>query len=1120
MSQNQAFNKLVRLLKELFQLDQPDLDFGLYRIMHARAEEITRFLDHELLPQVQEAFSKYRTADKAELEKELQEVISGIEKAGMNPEESPKVRELRQKIAEQGVDISGLEREVYDHLYKFFRRYYQDGDFLAKRVYKPGVYAIPYEGEEVKLHWANKDQYYIKTSEYLRDYTFTLKPNAHDDPMRVHFRLIDAAEGEHGNVKANEDQNRVFILARENFIDLENGEDGQELVINFEYRPATLQDWSEDAKAESTAAAIKKPPTQKVLCADAVRRILAVEDERFDPWLEELSQIHIKANKERADYNRLTAHLNRYTARNTFDYFIHKDLGGFLRRELDFYIKNEVMHLDDIESETAPRVEQYLSKIKVIRQIAGKIIDFLAQLEDFQKKLWLKKKFVTETSWCIRVGCIPEEFYPEIVANDAQRQEWVELHAINEIQGDSEVVGYSEPLTTDFLKSHPTLMIDTHHFNEEFTQRLLEAMGDIDEQTDGVLFHSENFQAINALKRKYKDSIQCIYIDPPYNTASSEILYKNSYKHSSWCSLMQDRIMSSKSLLKETGILQVAIDDMEFSNLEKIVKQIYGDNNFIANIAIMHNPKGRDQAHIADCHEYTILAAKDIEKASTGRLKLSEKDLALKYSKSEGERKYRELPLRRSGSGSQRQDRPYMFFPFIYDESTNQLSVIPEKEYEKIYKGSTFNDEYIDRLSKKYQEQGLNFILPIRDDGSYGRWRWGYKSCIKGAKEGILFVKSNNNKKNIYQIDDSEETYLPKSLWYGDKYDASSKGTNLLKNIVISNKFNYPKSLFSVEDLLYVGSDDDDTVIDYFAGSGTTGHAIININRESETAQRKFILVEMGDYFDTVLLPRLKKVIFTPEWQNGKPKRLATKEEAERSPRIMKVVRLESYEDTLNNLAVHRSTTQKSLLDFTKAQGKDRLREQYMLRYLLNVETRGSQSLLNIKEFADPTAYELKVKRPGSEESRVVNVDLLETFNWLIGLTVESIAAQQTVTASFKHDTDPDLPKNAPRRLLLDGRISEDSDGPWWFRTVSGMTSDERKTLVIWRKLTGDPEKDNLVLDEWFKKQGYSSKDSEFDLIYVNGDNNLENLRQPDDTWKVRLIEEDFHRLMFEETEA
>ena len=103
---------------------------------------------------------------------------------------------------------------------------------------------------------------------------------------------------------------------------------------------------------------------------------------------------------------------DRYTARNTFDYFIHKDLGGFLRRELDFYIKNEVMHLDDVENETAPRVEQYLSKIKVIRRIAGKIIDFLAQLEDFQKKLWLKKKFVVETQYCITLGIDPGGVLP------------------------------------------------------------------------------------------------------------------------------------------------------------------------------------------------------------------------------------------------------------------------------------------------------------------------------------------------------------------------------------------------------------------------------------------------------------------------------------------------------------------------------------------------------------------------------------------------------------------------------------------------------------------------------------------------------------------------------------
>ena len=160
--------------------------------------------------------------------------------------------------------------------------------------------------------------------------------------------------------------------------------------------------------------------------------------------------------------------------------------------------------------------------------------------------------------------------------------------------------------------------------------------------------------------------------------------------------------------------------------------------------------------------------------------------------------------------------------------------------------------------------------------------------------------------------------------------------------------------------------------------------------------------------------------------------------------------------------------------------------------------------------FSDPTAYRLKIKRPGGDEAREVNIDLVETFNYLIGLTVQSIAAPQTFQAAFKRDDEG--------RLRLDGRLRQDKAGPWWFRTVYGTTPEGRRTLIIWRKLTGDAEQDNLVLDEWFTRQGYSTRDYEFDMIYVNGDSNLENLRALDETWKVRLIEEDFHRLMFDMT--
>ena len=594
---NQKYEKLKTLLKELFQLDQPDLDFGIYRVLHAKSAEVSQFLDKNLLPQVNAAFSQYKTADKAELEKELSTVIAGIEAGGMNPDDSPKVMELRARLKSDAVDIGALESEVYDHLFGFFRRYYSEGDFLAKRVYKPGVYAIPYEGEEVTLHWANKDQYYIKTSEYLRDYAFRLKPDNDKKPMRVHFRLADAAEGEHGNIKAAEGKDRVFILAApgesgHDFIAEEDGEQGKELVIRFEYRPAVLTDWPEDERDKK-----KKPPSQKDLSTLASKRIRDVTDTALKEWIAELDKPHVMASGEQADYSRLEAHLKRYVARNTFDYFIHKDLGPFLRRELDFYIKNEVMHLDDVENESAPRVEQYLSKIKVIRKIAGKIIDFLAQLEDFQKKLWLKKKFVVEAQYCITLGDIPEAFYTEIAANEAQHKEWVKLFGID------------EKLNPEFVKTNSTLVVDTQHFNGDFTARLLEAMGDIDEQTDGLLLHGDNFQALSLIQKRYRNQVKCIYIDPPYNTekdrAKGKFVYKDGYDYSTWLAMIAGRADLAYSLIAENGSQYVSIDDVMYVDLFTVLASIFGRTNHIATVIWekVHTRKNSAR-HFSVSHDY------------------------------------------------------------------------------------------------------------------------------------------------------------------------------------------------------------------------------------------------------------------------------------------------------------------------------------------------------------------------------------------------------------------------------------------------------------------------------------------------------------------------------------
>lgn len=145
---NQKYEKLRAKLMELFQLDQPDLDFGLYRVMHAKSAEVTQFLDKDLLPQVHAAFAQYKSADKAEFEKELAKVVAAIEAAGMDPAQSPKVTELRARLKTEAVDVGTLESEVYDHLFSFFRRYYSEGDFLA-RLLEEDFHRLMFEVEGV-----------------------------------------------------------------------------------------------------------------------------------------------------------------------------------------------------------------------------------------------------------------------------------------------------------------------------------------------------------------------------------------------------------------------------------------------------------------------------------------------------------------------------------------------------------------------------------------------------------------------------------------------------------------------------------------------------------------------------------------------------------------------------------------------------------------------------------------------------------------------------------------------------------------------------------------------------------------------------------------------------------
>lgn len=1063
----QMRDKLIDKLKELFQLDQPDFDFGFYRIMHAKSAQVTEFIEEDLLKIVEEAFGEVdeqrRAAAKAEYEKEVQ---LAKEYGATDPETVPKVIDARSKY-EALKDTASAEAEIYDHLYRFFERYYDSGDFLSRRYTiretpgKAAPFTIPYSGEEVKLHWANADQYYIKTAEHFTNFTFDLRQakevraaggelfgevDTAMEPLRVHFKISDAAEGEHGNIKAADQQVRYFLISKNKPVEFTNQ---GELVVNFEYRPdpeKTGQEgtWRDKRNAET---------------AEIVLSTLEEVSKRDDTAREYFHLLKLPAPTD-SDKNRslLAKYITRYTSRNTMDYFIHKDLGAFLRRELDFYIKNEIMRLDDIENADAPAVETYLAKIKVLRKIAIKLIDFLAQLEDFQKKLWLKKKFVVETNYCITLDLVPEDLYPEIAANEAQHDEWVSLFAIDEIERDITNPGYKKPLTAEFLKANNGLVLDTRFFDEGFKDRLLSAIDGLDDCCDGLMVNSENFQALNLIQGICQGRVKSVYIDPPYNTGDDDnFTYKDSYQHSTWLAMMYDRINITKKIMNDSTALFCSIDQHEWHLLRLLFLEIFGLGNYVNEIV------------------WQKLSAAKVQ--STYFPNLYEKVMVFRKSPS--------MKLQKIFIDSDEDDKNYPYIEEGTDRRYGSFDFTQKGQGEARY----FDDQLLEPPEGKH-------------------WIWSQEKINEGLKNGtIIFTRYGTPRVKRYL--DEKKGNVVGDLWIDggikplSANDSERVGFDTQKPICLLTR------ILTASDKL-----PGDLVLDFFAGSGTTAHAVINLNREDD-GNRKYILVEMGDYFDTVMKPRIAKVVYSEDWKDGKPTARHTG-----ISHCFKYIRLESYEDTLNNLRFEDNHIRDRAIE-----AKDTLKEDYMLHYMLDVETRGSQSLLNIDSFADPTAYKLKVKKPGSEEYDHHNIDLVETFNYLIGLRVVHIAMPHSFTAKFNRISDPELPEDKNTKLVVDGNIKQDEDGPWWFRKIEGWVPSDpanpnngqrENVLIVWRKLTGDLEKDNAVLDEWFDKNRISTRDFEFDTIYVNGSNNLPNLARAEDAWKVRLIEEEFLHLMWE----
>lgn len=985
---NDIKERLITLLRTIFQFENEELDFGIYKILNHKKKEIESFIKKDLIEEINEQLQLVSSEEQKKRTEELEQLKQQLIDLGVDAyENNPKYQEKKKQL--DNIKVSkDLEKEIYNHLYTFFSRYYDKGDFISKRRYgKKNKYAIPYNGEETTLYWANNDQYYIKTTEAFRKYSFKTSR------AQINFRVVEAEE-EKANVKSEE--KKFFIVSKKKVHDFEN----KSLNIYFDFR--VLKD----------SEKIQYPkPTQEQINQDNINTIRKhlEKDERAIELFKE----------DEAGKTLIEEQLNKYTKRNTSDYFIHTGLKPFLDREVDFYIKNEVLDISDVTKLELEHFNNYILKVKVIKNIADKIIDFLAQIENFQKKIWEKKKFVLKTDYCITLDYIDEKYYPEILANKQQLEEWKKLFdsdidkEAKKLKG--KITGHkgTDP-KIEVLKQKSTLLLDTKFFGEEFKYNLLGKIDNLDEKTNGILINAENFQALNLLRNKYHKRVKCCYIDPPFNSPSTEILYKNNFKHSSWLSLLDNRVATAKYCFMDDGVLVVAIDENEQERLGFLLSNLFPEHEKTC-ITVVHNPAGVQGKNFSYTHEFAyFIYPKNgafIGKTARGKELIS--------------------PLRDWGGTSARNLAKNCFYPIIIknDKIAGFGDVCPE--------------DFHPKSSNIFHKDGSVYIYPIDKNDIERKWVYSRRSAEKNVNQ--LFVKKINGE---YVIMRRKELFTYRTVWDDKRYYANIYGSKLLNNI-IPIRFPFPKSLYLVEDCIKAVIHDKNNaiILDFFAGSGTTGHAVLNLNKE-DGGNRKFILVEMGQYFDTVLKPRIEKIIFSPNWKDGKPEHNNGS-----NKQIIKYQCLEQYEDALENIEIPQMT----LEEF-----KD-----YFVKYMLEFETRDSNTFLNIDAMKDPFNYKLKII--DNYEPKTVSVDLVETYNYLIGLHVSKIN-------SLKNKDDKER-----KYMIVKGKCGS--------RTV----------IVIWRNTKAlDPQKDKEFITG-------NILDTHYDEVHINGDNLIEN---------AVLIEEQFKRLM------
>ncbi len=1088
-----ACEKFQNLLRELFQFELADLDFGIYRLFRLKKDELDKFIGQQIPQAVEKAFADVAAGDTVKLKAEVADLAQKIREeleldailddGSLNPRYDRSaigktVRLMVNDYEEKFKRLRGLlatenqKDDVFNHLHAFFSRYYDRGDFIARRFFgaRPH-YAVPYNGEETHFHWANKDQHYIKSGEAFRDYSFTVA-DILGGPARVRFALTKASlppgdtKGDRRYFFPQPDESKWDAASRTFTIGFHF-----RLPVEAELKSAPVEEngaagensdaAAENGNGENGKAAkprkISGDKLQEKLLADALDALIAACPEAglADALRKVVNQEEVgRDGKPPVTY--LAKRMRHFARRQTSDYFVHKNLAAFLREELDFYIKDQVIHVADLEGD----FEGKRRMLRALRELAGPLIAFLHQIEEVQRRLFEKRKFVLRTDYLCPVQNVPRPLWKEICANQRQLAEWVDLYALGKDgAGDDDLFAFKGKLTESFLENHPTLVVNTALFDEKFPDfkwRLLESFDDLDAVLDGVLVKSENYQALRALSRSLFEKIHVVYADPPYNTGKDEFLYKDTYRHSSWLAMMDERLAQLGMIARPETVFFASIDANEMANLTLLFDERFGPQNHLGDV-VWKSATDNNPTRVAVEHEYVLCYAKNQSAVA------SEWKSALSTAKEILLAKHDELKAAGiSPANIQKEIRE-----FIRDnlDTVGELDRYKFVDEDGIYAGSeSVHNPHPGGYRYDVPHETSGEAMRIPSNGYRFPWETmkrdfiDKKRLIYGpdanriVKIKIYLKDYQDSLRSVVHLDGRLGSYALTALFGAD--------TEVFKN---------PKAPELIQRLVSFAAPDTGLVLDITGGSGTTAQSVIELNRQALT-QRRFVLMEMSSLFDTVIVPRVLKLCFASSWKDGKPTRLPTKDEAVHTPRLVKVLRLESYEDALHNLATDATlaTSEAKAAAFQGALGA----ESYRLNYIARLPLEASASMLQTARLDHPFRYALEILTDDGAEARTV--DLVETFNWLLGLDVQRVRRWQ----------------HAKRDYLA----------------VLGRDRASKRLLVVWRDTADlDPKAERVFLE---KQVAALTKDAPFDRMLINGDSATPGFESLDALFK-QLMEAD-----------